>query len=202
MQRCVLLVLTALLAATIAAVSGVSAGRLSQNFVWNRNTDWRNMHNWFNNTMPTAGSIVTFPESFSKFAADSCTGSTYCKKGGTVSLRPLPSENAVTVTVSAIQLPLQGKLQLFDGASIALMDDPEGADPVKVSFSDMAESNSIDFLCANNWVRVLDHWYAILVANTNLPTYLGDSRHVDQSKLCGPLLQRQCDLSRRPLIYG
>jgi hypothetical protein len=77
-----------------------------------------NAENWQDGVLPSAGSSVVFPESFSQFGADRCVNmSSACVKGGVVAISP-PASGALAVTLAKITMPLNGKLVVKSGVRV------------------------------------------------------------------------------------
>lgn len=108
------------------------------------------MRNWQNNTLPTAGSIVSFPQTFSDFNLERCTSSTAtdCLSGGSVAIRAQDGQQVARIELTKIVMPINGKMVFHSDTSIKFF---EATNAQPKQWADRGE-HQFDFNCAANWV--------------------------------------------------
>jgi hypothetical protein len=108
-----------------------------------------NPENWAGKTLPKAGSIVSFPDSFADFGVEDCDDLSDCDKGGRVSFRPAAGKTVQNVEMAALNFPVDGVFS-FDGDTVLAFVETSGT-PTQVTWADRGE-HQFDFKCAANWV--------------------------------------------------
>ena len=116
-----------------------------------------NPANWARGALPRAGSIVSFPASFSRFGVDGCASATAAQcgsiTGGLAEIRQTTSAAPAVTTIAKLQLPRKGKLQLIGDTTVAFVKEPAGGaqSPPAAKWADSTLDFRQDPKCGANW---------------------------------------------------
>ena len=113
-----------------------------------------NALNWVNQTKPSAGSIVSFPSSFSDFYLEECTSSNQdeCQQGGVVSIKANEGQALAAIELATLILPRNGEIRLTSSNTvITFIAANATVNETYVQWLDRGKKQ-FDFNCAANWV--------------------------------------------------
>jgi len=146
----------------VLALAGMLACALAQTstpeywastFTFIGDTDWFNPDNWVNGIMPSAGSVTSFPASFTNFGAEQCLKRHIeCPHGGNTYIRVQDGSAEVDVPLGRLDVPVYGKIRL--GAGVRLQFFPvsnTAGTGIRVALWQPRNTSDFDFRCAKNW---------------------------------------------------
>ncbi len=112
-----------------------------------------NPENWAGKTLPKAGSIVSFPDSFSEFYQEECPVDEVanCLQGGSVTVKASGTPDLVEVVMEQLVFPENGQIRLESNTRMVFSEADPGSEGSEDVWADRGQYQ-FDFKCAANWV--------------------------------------------------